>query len=205
MASRACVTSPTSRSRWGANCAGIRRRRSSSPTTRRTPYAGSGRCANRGRWRDEGAREVIGADHILLGLLREGDGSAARVLKRLGIDAKDCRQQILRELDPNGPSAGPERKGSGMGQEAAVGRVPVDTIDTSKRYDVYCREGGRELVVYRNVLFKGRRWLLSPPKRDPYAEFLELELSNGQTVYLSPLAIGRFCEHGGETDAEEES
>nr|WP_275106687.1 ATP-dependent Clp protease ATP-binding subunit [Oceanipulchritudo coccoides] len=43
----------------------------------------------------------VGTEHILLGLLREGDGVAARVLKSLEIDIERCRDEILSELDPN--------------------------------------------------------------------------------------------------------
>ena len=43
----------------------------------------------------------VGTEHILLGLLREGDGVAAKVLKNLDVDIEQTRQEILRELDPN--------------------------------------------------------------------------------------------------------
>jgi ATP-dependent Clp protease ATP-binding subunit ClpC len=43
----------------------------------------------------------VGTEHILLGLLREGDGVAARVLKSLDIDIERVRTEILKELDPN--------------------------------------------------------------------------------------------------------
>src|SRR3954452_22975701 len=43
----------------------------------------------------------VGTEHILLGLLREGEGVAARVLKSLDIDIERTRNEILRELDPN--------------------------------------------------------------------------------------------------------
>jgi ATP-dependent Clp protease ATP-binding subunit ClpC len=43
----------------------------------------------------------VGTEHILLGLLREGDGVAARVLKTLDVDIELTRQEILKELDPN--------------------------------------------------------------------------------------------------------
>ena len=43
----------------------------------------------------------VGTEHILLGLLREGEGVAARVLKSLDVDADRCRNEILSELDPN--------------------------------------------------------------------------------------------------------
>jgi ATP-dependent Clp protease ATP-binding subunit ClpC len=43
----------------------------------------------------------VGTEHLLLGLLREGDGVAARVLKNLDVDIEQARQEILKELDPN--------------------------------------------------------------------------------------------------------
>jgi ATP-dependent Clp protease ATP-binding subunit ClpC len=43
----------------------------------------------------------VGTEHILLGLLREGDGVAAQVLKNLDVDIEQTRQEILKELDPN--------------------------------------------------------------------------------------------------------
>jgi len=43
----------------------------------------------------------VGTEHILLGLRREGEGVAARVLKSLDVDVDRCRNEILSELDPN--------------------------------------------------------------------------------------------------------
>ena len=40
----------------------------------------------------------IGAGHILLGLIREGDGAAAQVLVKLGADLNQMRQQVLQLL-----------------------------------------------------------------------------------------------------------
>jgi ATP-dependent Clp protease ATP-binding subunit ClpC len=69
----------------------------------------------------------VGTEHILLGLLREGDGVAAKVLKNLDVDIEEARQRTLKELDPNftgeessipseassgdKTAAGPEKKG----------------------------------------------------------------------------------------------
>ncbi|MBP6603171.1 MAG: ATP-dependent Clp protease ATP-binding subunit, partial [Verrucomicrobiales bacterium] len=50
----------------------------------------------------------VGTEHILLGLLREGDGVAARVLKNLEVDIERTRNEILRELDPNFSGNAPE-------------------------------------------------------------------------------------------------
>lgn len=43
----------------------------------------------------------VGTEHLLLGLLREGDGVAARVLLNLDVDIARTRQEILAEIDPN--------------------------------------------------------------------------------------------------------
>ena len=43
----------------------------------------------------------VGTEHILLGLLREGEGIAARVLRSLEVDPAQMRNEILKELDPN--------------------------------------------------------------------------------------------------------
>jgi hypothetical protein len=43
-------------------------------------------------------RAHIGAEHILLGLLREGGGVAALVLKNLGVDVEKTRAEILRGI-----------------------------------------------------------------------------------------------------------
>jgi ATP-dependent Clp protease ATP-binding subunit ClpC len=43
----------------------------------------------------------IGTEHLLLGILREKEGIAAKVLNELGVDVERCRQEILEELDPN--------------------------------------------------------------------------------------------------------
>ncbi len=43
----------------------------------------------------------VGTEHLLLGLLREGEGVAARVLQSLDIDIQRTRQEVLAEIDPN--------------------------------------------------------------------------------------------------------
>ncbi len=60
----------------------------------------------------------VGTEHILLGLLREGEGVAARVLKSLDVDIERCRNEILAELDPNFSSESGEAAAAG-GQGAA--------------------------------------------------------------------------------------
>ena len=59
----------------------------------------------------------IGTEHILLALLREGEGVAAQVLVKLGADLNRVRQQVIQLLHgypgkrPEGPAAGPRERG----------------------------------------------------------------------------------------------
>src|SRR6202522_1514663 len=61
----------------------------------------------------------VGTEHILLGLLREGDGVAARVLKTLEVDIERTRNEVLKELDPNFASA--ESEGEESGESSSQG------------------------------------------------------------------------------------
>jgi ATP-dependent Clp protease ATP-binding subunit ClpA len=47
----------------------------------------------------------IGTEHILLGLLREGEGVAAQVLVKLGADLNRVRQQVIQLLHGHAPEA----------------------------------------------------------------------------------------------------
>ena len=58
------------------------------------------------------AHTYVGTEHILLGLLGDDNGVAARVLRSFGLDASRIRQEVLKELDPNFLAGGelPEAK-----------------------------------------------------------------------------------------------
>src|SRR3712207_6220983 len=65
----------------------------------------------------------IGTEHILLGLIREGEGVAAQVLVKLGADLSRVRQQVIQLLSGYSGSGNPESAGkagatSGGGSES---------------------------------------------------------------------------------------
>ncbi len=68
----------------------------------------------------------IGTEHILLGLLREEEGVAARVLKNLNVDLERSRAEVLKqlkELDPNfepGEEPPPQPAAAGAGKTREV-------------------------------------------------------------------------------------
>jgi len=133
----------------------------------------------------------IGSEHILLGLMREGDGVAARVLKNLDLEIEIVRQCILKELNPSYPS-------NAMNDEFKKRQKAM--IDVSKRYDVYCRDVEGE-AVYRNVLFKGIRNLFVERELS-FPEFVEIEQVDGTAIFIDRHSILKFCEHGVTPDAE---
>ena len=62
----------------------------------------------------------IGTEHILLGLIREGEGVAAQVLVKLGADLSRVRQQVIQLLSGySGPS--PEKAGATTGAGSSEG------------------------------------------------------------------------------------
>ncbi len=134
----------------------------------------------------------VGTEHILLGLLQEGDGVAARVLKNLEVNVDGTRQEILRELDPNFSS---KETIAPVPQSAESSKTQQDMVDTSKRYDVYCHEQNQQ-VVYRSALFKSVKKLFPDRKREVLSEFLEIEQANGQTIFIARSSVIKFCEHG---------
>lgn len=61
----------------------------------------------------------VGTEHILLGLLREVEGVASRVLRNLNVDLEKTRVEIMKELDPNYE---PENDVQGAGAAAGGGQ-----------------------------------------------------------------------------------
>jgi ATP-dependent Clp protease ATP-binding subunit ClpC len=55
----------------------------------------------------------VGTEHILLGLLKEGEGVAARVLQQLDVDLERCRKEILADIDPSAAVEGESKADDG--------------------------------------------------------------------------------------------
>ncbi|MEY4157577.1 MAG: hypothetical protein RL743_72 [Actinomycetota bacterium] len=64
----------------------------------------------------------IGTEHILLGLIREGEGVAAQVLVKLGADLGRVRQQVIQLLSGYQGPAGGKTEGQPSGGSAAGGK-----------------------------------------------------------------------------------
>ena len=72
----------------------------------------------------------IGTEHILLGLLREGDGVAAKILRTLNVDADAVRNEVMKALDPNylppdAQSGGSKGKGETSSKGSSEEKMPA--------------------------------------------------------------------------------
>ena len=71
----------------------------------------------------------IGTEHILLGLIREGEGVAAQVLVKLGADLSRVRQQVIQLLSGYSGPGSQEKAGAtagGSGEQSPSGSLVLD-------------------------------------------------------------------------------
>ena len=66
----------------------------------------------------------VGTEHILLGLLKEGEGVAARVLQQLDVDLERCRKEILADIDPSASDDVEKKDGDTPSSEDAPEDAP---------------------------------------------------------------------------------
>lgn len=92
--------------------------------------------------------EYIGSEHILLGLLKEGGGVAAKVLKKYGFDIRVGRKEV-EKLSSQGPDL------------ISVGKLPE--TPTTKRL----LEKSMELAKKYNHTYVGTEHLILSIVQDP--------------------------------------
>ena len=104
----------------------------------------------------------IGTEHLLLGLIREGEGVAARVLENLGVDLAKVRTQVIRML---GETAEVASGGGGGGK----GSTKTPTLDEfGSNLTQQASDGkldpvvGRQHEIERVIQILGRRTKNNP-------------------------------------------
>jgi ATP-dependent Clp protease ATP-binding subunit ClpC len=130
----------------------------------------------------------IGTEHILLGLIREGEGVAAQVLVKLGADLNRTRQQVIQLLhdyqgkEPVSPGEpGHEESGRHTAAQAAMearvvrsarafSQAQLDSVmgrigEVMSRLDVI----SERLTAIEGHLAEGRRPVARAPRKPPSA------------------------------------
>ncbi|WP_062518987.1 ATP-dependent Clp protease ATP-binding subunit [Demequina silvatica] len=107
----------------------------------------------------------IGTEHILLGLIREGEGVAAQVLGKLGADLGGVRQQVIQLLSGY-EGKEPVTSGGGPQEGQPAGSTVLDQF--GRNFTQAAREGkldpvvGRELIMERVMQVLSRRTKNNP-------------------------------------------
>ena len=137
----------------------------------------------------------VGTEHLLLGLLREGDGVAAKVLRALDVDIEAARQEILKELDPNfaaqpGEEAAPQTGETSTDKPAPgekKGDVKTPALKAFGRdLTEICRKGDMDPVIGRkNEIERVIQILCRRTKNNPV---LLGEAGVGKTAIVEGLA-----------------
>ncbi|GGJ74679.1 ATP-dependent protease ATP-binding subunit ClpC [Virgibacillus salexigens] len=86
----------------------------------------------------------VGTEHILLGLIREGEGVAARVLNNLGVSLNKARQQVLQLLGSNESQTNRQ----GRGQQSNANTPTLDSL--ARDLTVSAKEGNIDPVIGRS-------------------------------------------------------
>jgi ATP-dependent Clp protease ATP-binding subunit ClpC len=92
----------------------------------------------------------IGTEHILLGLIREGEGVAAQVLQKLGADLNRVRQQVIQLLSGYAGGeggSGQSKAGVSGGSEESKGSAVLDQF--GRNLTQLAREGKLDPVIGR--------------------------------------------------------
>ena len=124
----------------------------------------------------------IGTEHLLLGLIREGEGLAGRVLNKLGVDLERTRREVIQLQD-----AEPSQAGAGQGNRPAQ-RSRTPTLDEFGRdYTELARSDKLDPVVGRNSEIERVIQILS--RRTKNNPVLVGEPGVGKTAIAEGLAL----------------
>ncbi|HZG91037.1 MAG TPA: ATP-dependent Clp protease ATP-binding subunit [Pseudonocardia sp.] len=128
----------------------------------------------------------IGTEHILLGLIREGEGVAAQVLVKLGADLNRVRQQVLQLLSGYQGKEPAEGAAGGRGEGAPSSSLVLDQF--GRNLTQSAREGKLDPVIGREKEIERVMQVLS--RRTKNNPVLIGEPGVGKTAVVEGLAQG---------------
>ena len=102
----------------------------------------------------------IGTEHLLLGLVREGEGIAAGVLESLGVNLDKVRHEVIRVLSQSS-SAGPTQETKRASKTPTVDQLGINLTEASRagKLDPVI---GREKEIERVIQILGRKTKNNP-------------------------------------------
>lgn len=125
----------------------------------------------------------IGTEHILLGLIREGEGVAAQVLVKLGADLNRVRQQVIQLVSG---FQGKEAESAGVGTEAPAAASSAVLDQFGRNLTQAAREGKLDPVIGRDD--EAERVMQTLSRRTKNNPVLVGEPGVGKTAVVESLA-----------------
>lgn len=106
------------------------------------------------------SNNYIGTEHLLLGLIREGEGLAGRVLAKLGVDLDRTRKEVL-ALQDNDSGMAPNQKQAGRSRTPTLDEFGRDYTELA-RNDKLDPVVGRHTEIERVIQILSRRTKNNP-------------------------------------------
>ncbi len=129
----------------------------------------------------------IGTEHLLLGLIKEGEGVASHVLMNVGLDLNKVRAEVIKLLGSSAPGGGSGGGGTPSVGGTAKGKTKTPALDSFGRdLSTLAREGKLDPVVDReNEIERVVQILARRTKNNPV---LLGEAGVGKTAIVEGLA-----------------
>ena len=127
----------------------------------------------------------IGTEHILLGLIREGEGVAAQVLKKLGAELAQVRQTVIKLISSSSPGKEQATASTG-GRERTVGTGSAILDQFGRNLTRLAKEGKLDPVIGRTTEIERVMQILS--RRTKNNPVLIGEPGVGKTAIVEGLA-----------------
>ena len=129
----------------------------------------------------------IGTEHLLLGLIKEGEGVASHVLMNVGLDLNKVRTEVIKLLGSSTPQTGGTGGGATGGPGVAKGKTKTPALDAFGRdLSQLAREGKLDPVVNRQDEIERVTQILS--RRTKNNPVLLGEAGVGKTAIVEGLA-----------------
>lgn len=129
----------------------------------------------------------IGTEHLLLGLIREGDGLAGRVLAKLGVELERARREVMALQDNDTQQRSGSRAGAGARSESGSGYKTQTLDEFGRDLTELAREGKLDPVVGRQQEIERVMQILS--RRTKNNPCLIGEPGVGKTAIAEGLAL----------------
>src|SRR5438093_903221 len=120
----------------------------------------------------------VGTEHLLLGLVREGEGIASGVLESLGVSLEKVRHQVIATLGQQHPQAAGEAAPAGKGGQSKTPTldqlgVNLTAMAKAQQLDPVIGRAVDAANILQPSLFRAERQSIGPTTADEFGNYIE--------------------------------